>query len=110
MKLRKRVVAAACIVGLALGGIVSSAPSASAATSGVDMNAACATQYGSGWVAYIQDYNALGWRCGFRPYPNVLQKAGKQISVWAECQRTHGSRAGAYTHRVTDPYSWYCSW
>lgn len=87
---------------------ISSPAQAATARGGVSMWAACQNQYAKGWESYIQDRNAYGWRCGFRPYPNVFQKAGRTIDVNMQCAVQYGKGAWGKPSNVNDPYSWVC--
>jgi hypothetical protein len=81
---------------------------AATAKGGVSMWSACENQYGKGWESYIKDWNAYGWRCGFRPYPNVLEKADRSINVNKQCAKQYGAGAWGEPTNKKDPYSWVC--
>jgi hypothetical protein len=92
---------------LCLGGFAVAVSPASAATGGVDMQAACNNQYpGQGRIAKIRTWNVYGWKCTSGAVP----VADGNIDVWRQCRAQHGANAtGGYTN-YSNPYSWYCSY
>lgn len=104
---RPAVVALFCSLVVAIGTM--SPAHAATRLGGVSMSGACVNQYGNGWEAYLETRKATGWKCGFRPYPNVLQKAGRAIDVNKQCQTQYrNSRAYGRYSNINDPYSWSC--
>lgn len=99
----------AALVSMAtLVGTAGPADAAASRKGGVSMWSACVNQYGKGWESYIRDNNAYGWRCGFRPYPNVFQKADRKINVNKQCAVQYGPGAYGIPDNKKNPYSWVC--
>ena len=105
MRVRKAVIVAAAVL-FGAGGAIAAAVPASAATSGVDMQAACTNQYpGQGRIAKVRTSNVYGWKC----VTGVVPVADGSIDVWRQCRtQNKNPNASADYRNYNDPYSWYC--
>ena len=80
---------------LILGAIISFlASSTSAATlGGIDIQAACFSQYDSSYVAHLQGNTAFGWACG---KPVDMDEACREQYRRGDTHATHGSTANSW--------------
>lgn len=108
--LKKKVVTIVTAFMLAWGGVLATAPVASASVA-VDMNLACQTNmHNTSWAAKLvyPSQGAYGWRCWNRAYPEQYWLGpffGVDVNYY--CNVVWGS--SAYTTNPSNAYSWRCN-
>src|ERR1039457_6046107 len=102
---RRRLIAVGVTLAAGVGLAGLAAPAAFAGVDGgVDMNGACANQYGPGAHTYPPDGgNVYDWSCN----SSTGVKLGG-INVQEQCVAQYGAGAEAQSSDYTDPYTWYC--
>lgn len=100
-----RISAVILAAGLAAGGALSTAATASATDYNVNMHETCARQHGAAWQARLLDAgNAYSWRCWVPPYGAVNRNVDIK-KYWCDLEYP-----GSTTVLLNsgNPYSWRC--
>jgi hypothetical protein len=107
---RRGVIAAVVGAGLATGvfGVISAEPAGAAATTGVDMQRACTSQYSPSYALKAvvgNQHDAYSWHC---VSSGGVPTTYRGIDVNRECVTQNGGGWSAGLGSATNPYSWYC--